>query len=33
MNVIGMSVRGAGNERDVLPVRFGDGERSEQAGR
>jgi hypothetical protein len=33
MNAIGMSFRGAGNERDVLPARFGDGERNEQAGR
>jgi agmatinase len=33
MNVIGMSVRGAGNERDVLPARLGDGGRTEQAGR
>ena len=33
MNAIGMSDRGAGNERNARPARFGDGERSEQAGR
>jgi agmatinase len=33
MNAIGMTVRGAGNEQDVLPGRFGDGESNEQAGR
>lgn len=33
MNAIGMSVRGAGNERRVLPAGFMDGESNEQRGR